>query len=317
MITWGAAIYVYLWLAGMAGGGYFAAFLAERFAGNNKRQLSRLATYMGIIPAIVGVILLVIDLGSPLRFWHLLTQFKTISPMSMGTWILLMWVAIAIIMDILHRFEHYFTDHGVRNLQRLNSGLGWLELIVSVLLITYTGVLLSTSNQTLWTGSLLLPPLFVASAISTGIAILVTYVLVVAPLNIRDRTEYRLPTRMLTGSTEWTVPTKTVARLWEAEAIVILIEVVVLIGLVTWLGASTTLADAHEVLNLLTVGILAAPFWVGVVLLTSIIPLALDTLAPGKELQKKGVLRVVLVSSMCVLLGALFLRAVIVVGGQM
>ena len=56
---------------------------------------------------------------------------------------------------------------------------------------------------------------------------------------------------------------------------------------------------------------------VGVVLLASLIPLALDMLSPGKELERKGVFQAILASSSCVLAGALFLRAVIVVGGQM
>ncbi len=314
-MTWSAPIYVYLWLAGMAGGSYFAAFLVERFAGAHNRGLSRLATQMGVFPAIAGVLLLVIDLGNPLRFWHLLVEFRVNSAMSMGTWILMAWVIIAIAMGVFYWMESRVSEERVRLVQRVTIGMGWLELILSVLLISYTGVLLATSNRALWASSILLPPLFVASAVSTGVAILVTYVLVVAQMTITQRAEYKLPIKQLTGSTEWLVPIRTIGRLWEAEAVVILIELVVLIGLVTWLGTST-LVGAREALTELTFGRLAAPFWVGVVLLASIIPLALDMLRPGKELERKGVLRAVLASSSCVLAGALFLRAVIVVGGQ-
>jgi formate-dependent nitrite reductase membrane component NrfD len=76
------------------------------------------------------------------------------------------------------------------------------------------------------------------------------------------------------------------------------------------------MAGAHEALNVLAFGALAAPFWVGVVLLASIIPLIFDMLSPGKEMERKGVITAVLTSSSCVLAGALFLRAVIVIGGQ-
>lgn len=316
MITWSIPIYVYLWLAGMAGGGYFAAFLAERFAGDSNRRLSGFATQMGVLPAVVGVILLLVDLGRPLRFWHLLTQFKIISPMSMGTWILLVWVGLAIIMNILYRSERHFSEQRVRYIQKLSGGLAWFELAVSVLLVSYTGVLLAVSNRALWAGSVLLPPLFVASAVSTGIAILVVYVLFVAPVSIENRAEYKLPIKLFTGSTYWAIPSRTVARLWEAEAVVILVELVVLIGLVMWLGASV-MAGARETLNVLAFGALAAPFWIGVVLLASIIPLSLHMLSRETALETKGVFRAVLASSLCVLLGALFLRAVIVLGGQM
>jgi len=316
MMAWDAPIYVYLWLAGMAGGSYFAAFLVERFAGEENRGLSRLATQMGIFPALAGVFLLVIDLGNPLRFWHLMTEFKLLSPMSMGTWILLVWVFVALAMTILYWSESQASEQRVRSIRRASNGLGWLELILSVLLISYTGVLLATSNRALWASSVLLPPLFVASSISTGVAILVTYVLVVAQMSVSGRAEYRIPVRQLTGSTQWLIPMQTIGRLWEAEAVVILIELVALIGLVTWLGASA-IAGAHEALSMLAYGPLAAPFWIGVVLLASIIPLSLDVLSPGKDLERKGVLTAILSSSSCVLAGALFLRAVIVLGGQM
>lgn len=315
MTTWSAPIYVYLWLAGMAGGSYFAAFLVERFSGANNRGLSRLATQMGVFPALAGVFLLVIDLGNPLRFWHLFTEFKLLSPMSMGTWILLLWVIIALIMGVLYWSENQASERRLRFVRRVSEGLGWVELVVSILLMTYTGALLATSNRVLWSGSMLLPPLFVASAVSTGIAILVTYVLVVAQMSLAGRTDYRIPIRQLTGSTQWLIPIRTIGRLWEAEAIIILIELVVLIGLVIRLGSSA-MAGAHEALNVLAFGALAAPFWVGVVLLASIIPLIFDMLSPGKEMERKGVITAVLTSSSCVLAGALFLRAVIVIGGQ-
>lgn len=316
MIIWNAPIYVYLFFAGMAGGSYFAAFLVEHFAGTNNRGLSRLASQMGIFPALAGVFLLVMDLGNPLRFWHLFTEFKLLSPMSMGTWVLLLWVIIAMVMGVLYWAENQVEERRLRLVQRVGNGLGWLELIVSILLITYTGVLLATSNRVLWASSFLIPPLFVASAVSTGIAILVTYVLVVAQMSIATRTEYRIPVKQLTGSTQWFIPIRTIGRLWEAEAIIILIELVILIGLILSLGSSS-MAGAHEVLNLLAFGVLAIPFWVGVVLLASIIPLIFDMLSPGKELERKGVLAAVLTSSSCVLAGALFLRAVIVIGGQL
>jgi formate-dependent nitrite reductase membrane component NrfD len=315
-MTWNAPIYVYLWLAGMAGGSYFAAFLVERFGGSQNRGLSRLATHMGVFPAVAGVLLLVVDLGSPIEFWHLMTQFRPYSAMSMGTWILLAWVCIAILMSVLYWSEYHASDARIRLMQKVSLGLGWIELVLSVLLIAYTGVLLASSNRALWASSVLLPPLFVASAISTGIAILVTYVLVVAQMTVTHRAEYKLPIKQLTGSTEWLVPMRTIARLWESEAIIIMFELIILIGLITWLGASP-LDGAREALNQIAFGPLAIPFWIGVVLLASIIPLILDMLSPGKELETKGVFRAVLTSSSCVLAGALFLRAVIVIGGQL
>jgi polysulfide reductase chain C len=316
MMAWGAPIYLYLWLAGMAGGAYFAAFLAERFAGIVDRRLLRLATYLGIPLAVIGVMLLVADLGSPLRFWHLFTQFKVISPMSMGTWILFVWVAVAVIMVILWWIQSRLAGEVARSLRQITESLSWINVVLAVLLISYTGVLLAVSNQPLWASTALLPALFVASATSTGVAILIITALIANAISSGGLIELKLAINQLFGSTDWTIPNRIIGRLAEADVIVILVESVVLIGYAIWLGASG-MAGAGEALGLLTAGALAVPFWIGVVLVALLIPLALEIANWGKEIERKAVWGAIMASSVCVVLGGLVLRAVITIGGQL
>ena len=296
MITWGGPIWLYLWLAGMAGGAYFAAFLADRFMGGTQKALLRLATYVGLPFAVIGVLLLIVDLGVPIRFWHLLTQFDLVSAMSIGTWILFVWVAAAVIMGILWNADRFISIEGARPAFALITNvLSWIAFIFAALLMTYTGVLLASSNQPLWAGTVLLPCLFVASAVSTGVAA----VLITAIVR-RDQTISR----------------GTIARLAEADAVVIVIEMAILIGFAIWLGVSA-MGGAAEGLKILTIGALAPAFWVGVVLLALLIPLGLELRNWGKEIRGRATWLAVVVPSVCVLLGGLTLRAVIVVGGQM
>lgn len=310
-MAWSAPIYVYLWLAGMAGGAYFAAFFADRFTGGN-RQLFRLATYLGIPMAVIGVLLLVVDLGKPIRFWHLLIEFKVSSPMSMGTWILFAWVLIAIVLAVIWWSERFFDKETLRSLQQLASRLGALNVIFAVLLMTYTGVLLAVSNQSLWAGSVLLPSLFVASAISTGIAIIILGALIT-----NASTEVRLALNQFSRASDWTISNKTIVRLAEADAGVIVIELLALVGYAVWL-ANSSMAGASEGLSILLTGSLAAPFWIGVVLLALLIPLWLDVANWGKQIgSNKRVAMVIASSSLCVIIGGLILRAVITIGGQL
>ena len=296
MITWGAPIWLYLWLAGMAGGAYFGAFLAERLGAGGDSGLLRMATYLGIPLATSGVALLLIDLGQPLRFWHLMTSFNVMSPMSMGTWILLIWVGIAVVLVIAWRAERHLAEPASRNVRRTIEVLTWVNFIFAVLLMSYTGVLLAISNQPMWAGTLLLPALFVTSAVSTGIAILVFTILI-------TRNPWKIPSRML-------------SRLVEADAVVILIELVVLVGYVIWL-TNGVMPGTHEAMKLLTTGVLAARFWLGVVLLALLIPLGLNIAHWGKDMEaKKSIWGAAVASSACVLLGALVLRGVMVIGGQ-
>lgn len=315
-MAWSAPIWLYLWLAGMAGGAYFATFLAERFGGVVNKKLLRLATYVGVPLAVLGVLLLVVDLGHPLRFWHLLARFEVMSPMSMGTWILLAWVGIAVIMVILWRVEYGLSEQVSRRLRRGVEVLASVNLAFSVLLIAYTGVLLAVSNQPLWAGTVLLPSLFVASAISTGVAMVIIAALLANAISKGGPVELKLAINQLFGSTDWTIPNRTVARLAKADAVVILVELAILIGYAIWLGASP-MAGTGEALRLLTTGVLAIPFWVGVVIVALLIPLGLELAIWGKEIERKAVWHVAVASSACVILGGLILRAIVVIAGQM
>lgn len=336
MINWGAPIWIYLWLGGMAAGAYFVAFLDNLFTRGASRQMVRWATYSGIPLIGIGLILLLVDLGQPTRFWHLLASFRVFSPMSIGTWILLVWEVLAVIMTILWRREQPLALIANKDTARSVRGtriLSWFEFIFSVLVMAYTGVLLAISNQPLWAGTVLLPSLFVVSATSTGVALLIISSVII---NTIDKGELRLAIKLknhvivrlkfgltklksainlLFNPTEWRVPRQTVDRLVEVDVGVILIEIAVLVGYAIWLGNST-MVGASEALKVITIGALAAPFWVGVVLLALLIPLVLDVTNRAKDIDTGTFQRVILTSSVCVILGGLTLRAVIVIAGQ-
>jgi len=225
-----------------------------------------------------------------------MVKFDVISAMSLGTWILFVWVGAAVIMSILWNMARFVPIKGDSSvLSLIGDVLSWVAFVFAALLMTYTGVLLASSNQPLWAGTTLLPCLFVASAISTGVAA----VLITAIIR-RDETIAR----------------RTLARLSEADAVIIIIEMAILIGFAIWLGISA-MGGATEGLKLLTIGTLAPAFWVGVVLLALLIPLGLELTNWGKEIKGRATWLGVVVPSVCVLLGGLILRAVIVVGGQM
>lgn len=284
IIAWDTPIYLYLWLAGMGAGAYFSAFLINAFSGGSHRQLVRLSTYVAVPLAIIGAFLLLVDLGEPFRMWHLFTNFKIISPMSLGTWILLLWTGVSIALIVLWRAE-----------ARTHYNLTWAAFALSALLMIYTGVLLSVSSRPLWAATILIPSLFVASSVSTGLGVMV---LTAVAARVR------------------TISVETLARLVEADALVIVIELAVLLVFALWIG-NPALGGTNHALWLLTAGPLALPFWLGVVLLALVVPLGLELATWGSEMKARGTWLVGISSSICVLLGGLFLRAVIVLGGQM
>src|SRR5271154_5019737 len=82
LIAWDAL------LNGMATGLFLAAAVSELAEPAIFTPVAKAAYPVALILLLVDLVLLVFDLGDPLRFHHMLRVFKPGSPMSVGTWCL-------------------------------------------------------------------------------------------------------------------------------------------------------------------------------------------------------------------------------------
>jgi len=292
-MVWEWPIFIDLWAAGVAGGGYFAAFLVDRFTGRKHKLLIQIATWVGVPMALLGVLLLVLDLGNLPWFWHLTVKFSPpflvfypLSPMSIGTWVLAFWSACGVGLIALWFAEMFEPAEQptdvfarvaslLRPLVPATEILGWITFVLSVLLIAYTGVLLSNTRIALW-ATVFLPALFVTSAVFTGTA----GIRLVLTLLGKDVPE----------------------EFGKASLILAALQVLALVGFLVIVPA-----------GVLVSGPLSLWFWVGVVLIGLLVPFGLEL----GTLKAKGTTPLVLASTLCALIGGLILRAVVVIGGQM
>ncbi len=151
---WGIYIVLYFWLAGFGGGAFLLA-LSQR-----DRWLQRVGAWLAFLGVVVGALLLVIDLGQPLRFWHLLASFRPVSVMWLGSAFLF--------LDGIALFLLLF-------LRQWPPLLVWAAAILTLLVVGYTGVLLTATARPFWAASPLIPWIFLASAGTTGAAVLALF----------------------------------------------------------------------------------------------------------------------------------------------
>ncbi len=92
---WEWFIALYFFLGGLAGGSYFLSALIDLFGSREHRPLAHLGYYVAFPCLALSGLLLAVDLGRPLRAWHMFIQsntyrpmFKYWSPMSIGSWAL-------------------------------------------------------------------------------------------------------------------------------------------------------------------------------------------------------------------------------------
>jgi hypothetical protein len=132
-------------LNGMATGLFLAAALSELAAPAVFLRVAKVAYPVALVLLLVDLGLLVLDLGDPLRFHHMLRTFKPGSPMSLGTWCLTI-------------FSLPLTAAaGLSLLAELGWDFEWARIIAVVLGLlpgfgsaAYKGVLLSTNAQPGW-----------------------------------------------------------------------------------------------------------------------------------------------------------------------
>ncbi len=173
--NWSWEIPTYFFTGGIAAGSYLIATMADLFGTEEDRVVSRAGRYISMIAVVVSLILLILDLGRPRRFANMLRVLKPRSPMNLGTWGLVGFGGFAG-LGILRQWVEDGILSGNSMVARL---LGWMPLKVSGVLGSllaffvgsYTGVLISFTNAPIWAKNRLLQgPLFLASALSTGLA---------------------------------------------------------------------------------------------------------------------------------------------------
>ena len=181
---WGWLIVFYFFFGGLAGGCYFIAVLIDLFGRQEDRALARLGYYIALPCLIISGILLTLDLGRPLRFWHMLFQsntyrimFKPWSPMSVGSWALLVFGIFSLLSFLGALAEDGRVQKPVVRGLRPPGALGSIIALVGGLfgffVAGYTGVLLGVTNRPIWSDTSLLGMLFVVSAASISAALMI------------------------------------------------------------------------------------------------------------------------------------------------
>jgi formate-dependent nitrite reductase membrane component NrfD len=161
--VWEPEIPFYLWTGGIAG----AASVLHGFARVSRNQeLARRALLIGAAADAVSPLLLVMDLGRPERFLHMLRMFKVTSPMSVGSWILLVSGGASNTAAVLELLDPLPLVHRLRPVK-------WAAEVVSFVsgppLATYTGALLANTAIPVWSEARdELPWLFGSSAAATA-----------------------------------------------------------------------------------------------------------------------------------------------------
>ncbi len=173
---WGWEIAVYFFVEGISAGAFILCTVADLVDPARFSRTVRVGRYLSFLLVIPCPPLLVIDLGRPERFLHMLRIVKRSSPMNTGAWALTGYGTLAFVAALLE-FPARKLPVGARVLKKAQRPLpkrviSLLTLPFAYTMVAYPGVLLSTTSIPAWAHTHFLGALFSASVFSSAAAAL-------------------------------------------------------------------------------------------------------------------------------------------------
>ena len=323
LAVWSWEIPVYLFLGGVVAGmmvlGGIAMLRIAR-GEDSKTFFSMQTPLLGFILMNVGMLALLLDLTHRLYVWRIYTTFQWTSPMSWGSWVLIVVYGVLLVSALIRLPDSWpwlarrlpviatLSDAIVSRPARMGA-LAWSNIALGVGLGIYTGILLNTMvARPLW-NSAILAPLFLFSGLSAGAA--------TVHLSSVLFTRRSAPDSMLGGALASMIqplgpqiPRKEASdSLIRADLFFLVVELL-LIGLLL-LNLHTSSASHAEAASLLTSGAYALPFWGVVVGLGLLLPIVWQALELTHRIAHT------VVPALLVLAGGFTLRWVMVNAGQL
>ncbi|MFQ5755097.1 MAG: NrfD/PsrC family molybdoenzyme membrane anchor subunit [Acidiferrobacterales bacterium] len=314
-LNWGLPVISYLFLAGLGAGALTVSasvFLRGGGGGfgNGHFAVARYGALIAPLPVIVGCGLLILELGSFQTGhwfkWLNLYRTITLSPMSIGTWLLTLFIIISVIYG--YTFLPREASAGDK-LEPLRKAMAWIGVPLGIGVAIYTGVLLGAMPSRPFWNSPILAMLFLLSSLSTGVAaILLTRAVLHKGKRDADvaQSSYLLTT---------------------SDVLLIGFELVVIFLFIMF--AYLTVGDVGYAVSVILFGDrsmemfganLAVPFWLGVVLIGLLIPAVTELFYVSPKLlyqrQFGPPYGVEVIVPVAVLVGGFVLRYVVVIAGQ-
>ena len=164
----GIPIATYFYLTGLSAGSFIISTMAYGFGMLRFKPLGKIGVVMATLLLLVAPMILLIDLEQPLRFWHLILYLRITSPITWGTFLLSLYPMNCMVYG-------YFMFKG--NMKRTKI-FGLLGIPLALMVHGYTGFILALGKARVLWNTAIMPPIFLVSAMVSGLALMILVVIV-------------------------------------------------------------------------------------------------------------------------------------------
>ncbi len=164
-VAWGTSISIYFWLVGASAGSFVISSFGWVFNIQRYKPLALTASLTAIFMLLLVPILLIWDLGKPVRFIYLLlpSYWHATGPMSWGTVLILTYPMAMIVYTIFVMLKNEFWARV----------LGIVAIVLALSTHWYTGVVMELNPGRFLNHTALAPLLFLTGAFISGIGLLI------------------------------------------------------------------------------------------------------------------------------------------------
>jgi len=280
--AFGIFIAIYFYLTGLSAGSFILSTFAYGFGMEKFKPIGRIGVVLATVLLVIAPLFLLLHIGMPQRAWHLFTYLNFSSPITWGTYLLILYPINCLI------YAYFMFKENIK----LTKMFGFIGLPLAILVHGYTGFILAFGKaRALW-NTALMPILFLASAIVSGIALIILV--------------YSIKERFFSKSK--TINQDLVFSMGKLLAWAIVFDLF-LVGC-DLIVLSISHADAQAVAHLILFGKFSFLFLVVENLFGKIVPLVL-LLVPRFRTRTT-----VIIASILVIIGIFIMRYVVVLGGE-
>jgi hypothetical protein len=167
--VWTWEVPTYLFVGGVAGISAAIGLVAGTIGRN--LELADDARLVALLGGLISPLLLISDLGRPMRFLYMLRVFKVQSAMSVGAWTLVVFGGAMAVSVFLR--AALLAETAAWPIVMLVVACDVVGALTGLVLVTYTGVLLGATAIPVWAANArVLPWLFTATSIGAAASIL-------------------------------------------------------------------------------------------------------------------------------------------------
>lgn len=176
--AFGLFIAIYFYLTGLSAGSFILSTLSYGFGMEQYKPLGKVGIVLATLLLIIAPLFLLFHIGAPYRAWHLFVYLNWSSPITWGSFLLVLYPINCIIYA-------YFMFRENLKLTRL---FGFIGIPLAISVHGYTGFILAFGKaRALW-NTALMPILFLASAIVSGIALMILVSMIAGRFFSKEKT---------------------------------------------------------------------------------------------------------------------------------